>query len=305
MKIHNVKQGSEEWLKLRAGIPTASESDALLSPLFKARDGKGVLTYVATKVAEHWIGGPLPSYSGGVLEQGQIIEQEAVPWFELEYGVTLLRPGFITTDDGFVGCSPDGMLDEHCGLEIKCPMPHTHVGYLLAGKLPDDYATQVHVSMFVTGAKRWQFLSYCRRFPALVLTIERDEEIQEKIRAAFTDFRARFTTAVDQLTALDGPQAPQPKPITVTEPVSSPAVAVEIQQPVAYSVPELPLETLEKLQTIIGAHALDAVEWMRTQTPPWLTDGMGLQHLTEQRANRIIANPSGFIRSVQTRKAAK
>jgi hypothetical protein len=32
MKIHNCTQGTEEWRKLRAGIPTASEFHKIITP---------------------------------------------------------------------------------------------------------------------------------------------------------------------------------------------------------------------------------------------------------------------------------
>ena len=42
MKIHDCTQGSLAWLELRAGLPTASEMDALVSPTFKVKKGDGL-----------------------------------------------------------------------------------------------------------------------------------------------------------------------------------------------------------------------------------------------------------------------
>ena len=72
MKIHNVQQGSVDWSILRAGKVTASELDALVSPLGKVRTGEGPKTYLHKKVAEAWLGGPLPSLNVWDLEQGKI-----------------------------------------------------------------------------------------------------------------------------------------------------------------------------------------------------------------------------------------
>jgi hypothetical protein len=57
VKIVDVVQGSADWLQVRAGIPTCSEFDALISPLGKIRTGEGPQTYLARKLAEKWIGG--------------------------------------------------------------------------------------------------------------------------------------------------------------------------------------------------------------------------------------------------------
>lgn len=204
MIVHTeFKQGSVEWMMARAGIPTASEFDALITPKGARRTGEMPKTYVAKKVAEVWQGGPLPTFQGNDMEQGQILESEAIPWYELEYG-TVTRVGFITTDDKRTGCSPDGLLGEDGGIEIKCPEAHTHVKYLINGVLPDDYFAQVHGCMYVTGRKWWRFLSYRRGFPAFRLTVERDEKIQEAIALALDMFHADFDLAMERITAING-----------------------------------------------------------------------------------------------------
>lgn len=210
MKIHDVQQGSVDWAILRSGIPTASEFDALVTPKFEVRKGEMPKSYLAKKIAEWWQGGPLVSFNSFDMEQGQILEKEAIPWYELEYNETITRVGFISTDDGRVGCSPDGLLADG-GIEIKCPACDTHVKYLLNGELPPEYAAQVHGSMYVTGAPWWKFLSYRRHFPKLLLTIPRDEEIQSRIAEALDGFLEKFEAAQATLTRLNGgPRRRQP-----------------------------------------------------------------------------------------------
>lgn len=208
MKILDVKQGSPEWLKARLGIPTASEFDALVTPLWKVREGAGVDTYLAKKLAEKWRGEPLNSYCGGAMEQGHLKEPEALTWYEFTKGVDIQRVGFITTDDGRVGCSPDGLLPDG-GIEIKCPEPHTHVSYLLDGTLPKDYLAQVQGGMFVAGRDRWEFLSYCRGMPNLLLEIKRDDKAIDAIRTAVEAFNKRLDEAYARLVDMnDGPPDP-------------------------------------------------------------------------------------------------
>lgn len=204
MKIHDVKQKSVEWMILRSGLPTASEFDALLTPLFKVKTGEGPKTYLHKKLAEWWQGGPLLGFNVFDMDQGQMLEEQAVPWYELEFNTKIDRVGFCTTDDGRVGCSPDGLLGDDSGIEIKCPAVHTHVGYLLAGVIPPDYAAQVHGCMYVTGRKSWKFLSHRRHFPPLVLEIPRDEEIQEKINEAIQTFLEQFEEGKQRLIEING-----------------------------------------------------------------------------------------------------
>lgn len=203
MKIIDCEQGSSEWLQARLGIVTASELDALVSPLWKVRTGDGVQTYLARKIAERWRNAPLVSYHGGAMEQGTLREDEARAWFELEHDMSIRRVGFITTDDGRMGCSPDGLLPDG-GIEIKCPEPHTHVRYLLANELPSEYVAQVHGSMYVTGLRRWRFLSYCRGFPPLLVTVEFNKAADDAIHTAVTAFNNQLTAAWDAIVKRNG-----------------------------------------------------------------------------------------------------
>ncbi len=207
MKIHDCQQGTLEWTKLHFGIPTASGLDNLLTPEFELRKGELPKTYVYKKVAESLQGRPLIDLSASsfMLEQGMIIESEARPWYALEYDKKVEQVGFITTDDGRFGCSPDGILandngaNYECGLEIKSPAAHTHVKYLVNGVLPKEYVAQVYGSMFVTGFKRWIFVSYRRGFPALVLEIYQNEKAMSMIRAAINQFHTDFDRAIDRI----------------------------------------------------------------------------------------------------------
>lgn len=200
MKIYDIDQSDPAWLLLRLGKVTASEADAILTPHFKACEGKKVQTYLYRKVAEKQRNAPLLAFTGSwVTEQGQNLEQEARSWLDLEMdGKRRVRQvGFIEHDNGRCGCSPDGLLDDDGGMELKCPQPPNHVKYLLEGVLPDDYAVQVHFSLYVTGRPWWLFVSYCRKFPPFVLRVERDEVICAKIEAALESFYIKFDAAME------------------------------------------------------------------------------------------------------------
>lgn len=225
MKIHNeYAQGSVEWLWARCGVVTASELDNLVTDLFAVRKGEMVKSYLARKVAEAW-SGPLPSFSAFSAEQGSMLEGEANRAYTMETGEEITTVGFITMDDGRVGCSPDGLLGDDCGIEIKSPNADTHVKYLLNGELPPQYGPQVQGSMFVTGFKEWKFLSYRRHFPPLILTVKRDEAAQEAIAKAVTAFLASFDDAMLQMERING--APRPK---LVRPQFSPETEKESDQ---------------------------------------------------------------------------
>lgn len=202
MKTINCVQGSPEWLNYRLGVVTASEVDAILTPLFKAKEGKGPTTYLYKKLTEKLTGAPVgepdsPWEQSRAMAQGALMESEAVPWFNLEMEpLKITRVGLCLTDDERAGGSPDGLIGEDGGIEIKCPTAVTHVRYLLEHIVPEDYLPQIHFYMYVTGRKWWYFLSYARAFPPLLIRVERDEVIQSRISAALSAFNNRFDAAL-------------------------------------------------------------------------------------------------------------
>jgi hypothetical protein len=230
MKIHDAMiQGSLEWNLIRAGKVTASELDRLVSPLGKVRTGDGVKTYLMEKVAERWTHGPLPTTNFWDGDQGQFLEDFARPAFTLETGLDVRQVGFIESDDGRMGCSPDGLIGDDCGLEIKCPHLETHVRYLLDGKLSEDYILQVQGSLYVTGFKTWKFFSFRRGLPPLILTVEPDPKIQDAIADAMEKFNKALDEALDKLTELNGGVRPEPPaPLVQDEPTPAPEELQEL-----------------------------------------------------------------------------
>lgn len=202
MKILDVKQGTGPWLAARAGVFTASEFDNLITPAWKMREGETPQTYILRKVAERCMGCPLGDPSAWVMEQGAILEAEAIPWFEFTHGQKVDRVGFVLGDDPRLGCSPDGLIGDDGGIEIKCPQPTAHLKYLLSGVVPKDYLAQVHGGMYVTGRRWWKFMSYSRQFPPLLVHVDRDEGIMAKMGAVMKEVLVDFDAKLARVRAL-------------------------------------------------------------------------------------------------------
>lgn len=188
-----------DWARLHIGKATASQLGQLLTTKFEMRDGEMPKTYLYEKAAEAYRGEPLPGFSSWDTEQGRILEEEARPWASLVLDTDIDTVGFIESEDGRSGCSPDGLIGEDGGLEIKAPGAPVHVKYLLTDALPKEYAAQVHGSLYVTGRKWWKFISYRRGFPNLIVHVERDEEICSKIGEAIAKFAKDFDAAMEKL----------------------------------------------------------------------------------------------------------
>lgn len=228
MIVHDVIQGSAEWLQCRAGIPTASELNKLITPAKRQLSvGDGVQTYIAEKVAERWLGRPLESFSGGVMEQGQVREADALAWLEKEMRCDLTRP-FLTTDDGTFGCSPDAITHDGefiVGFEVKAPQPPQHVRWLLEcepGCCPRDHFLQCQGAIYVTDSMGWHFISWCPPFPTLKVCVPRDEKVQDLIRIAVTNVTTEIEKKYAELCDRNGGppkrRVPPPPPVTDDDP---------------------------------------------------------------------------------------
>ena len=204
MIVHQCEQGSDAWLALRAGVITASEIDNVLTPkTLKPASGKA---YFKRVIAERVWGRPVMSEEESkAMGRGKALEPEAREWYDEQHGFVngpVVVAGFVTTDDGRVGCSPDALCGDDGGLEIKCPMLDTHVGYMIdPDELRADYRGQVQTSLFVTGRKWWDLCSYnpAPEFPPVVVRCLPDEAYHAALSVALTEFIRRVDDAVVRL----------------------------------------------------------------------------------------------------------
>lgn len=180
------EQMSPEWFELRAGIPTASSFDKIFTTTGKPSTQS--TAYMNTLLAE-WLTGEKQSIKqSDWMARGIELEPEARSAYEFITDSEVETTGIVFRDeDRLVSCSPDG-LRENKGVEIKCPAPGTHVGYLLGGKLPTTYVQQVQGSMWVCGLDAWDFVSYHPDMPPVIITVERDESLQAAIDSIMQDF---------------------------------------------------------------------------------------------------------------------
>jgi hypothetical protein len=188
--------------------PTASEFGQLLTPK-TLKPSASIDGFVCRKLAERWLGHPLQQFwSPGAMDQGTVKQDRAREWYSARFDVDVDTPGFVVNDYGTAGCSPDGMLGmqvpDACGLEIKCPEPDTHVGWLLAGGLPAEHRLQVQGSMWICGCDQWVFLSYHEQLPEFLVTVERDQDVIDAIEEAVGIFWQKFNVGWHKLLEANG-----------------------------------------------------------------------------------------------------
>lgn len=188
MKIIEVEQGSPEWHMARCGIPTASNFDKIVD--IQGDPTKQKRKYLFSLAGERVTGRPEDGFVSAAMLRGKEMEAEAVDFYEITTGRAVQRVGFCLAE-GY-GCSPDGLIGEDGGLEIKCPTLATHVSYLVDGKMPWDYFQQVQGSLLVTGRKWWDFMSYYPGMKPLLVRVEPNKLFQNKLRVELEMFCAEI-----------------------------------------------------------------------------------------------------------------
>ena len=179
MRISNFEQGSQEWLQSRLGKPTASNFGKLITPTGKpSSSAEG---YINELIAQR-ITGEIPEfYKSEAMERGNELEPHAKATYELTRDVEVVEVGLCLHDEFDCGASPDGLVGDDGGLEIKCPLPHNHVAYLRAGDVPSKYIPQIQGCMWITGREWWDFMSYHPSMEDLIVRVYRDEAYIKKL----------------------------------------------------------------------------------------------------------------------------
>ncbi|MDU1234706.1 MAG: YqaJ viral recombinase family protein [Haemophilus parainfluenzae] len=178
------EQGSEEWLKARLGIPTATGFENIVTATGKKSSAQ--IKYMAELIEESIIGLQDESFKSRFMERGNQLEPLARSAYEFLTGNAVKQVGGVYLNEKKeLMVSPDGLIPElKKGLEIKCPKMSTHIQYIINSGVPSEYVIQVQANLWVTGYKTWDFVSYCPEYqkqPFYLFTVERDE----KLMAAF------------------------------------------------------------------------------------------------------------------------
>ena len=192
-------QGSEEWLKARAGSLGASQVHGALART-KSGWAASRKNTLAQLVAERLTGQPTEGFTSGPMQWGKDTEAQARAAYAFTRSVEVEETG-LAKHPRIKGthASPDGLIGDAGLLEIKCPNTATHIEFLQTGKIKAEYVTQMQWQMACTNREWCDFASFDPRLPVelqlKVIRVNRDESFIRRSEESVEE----FLEEVDQL----------------------------------------------------------------------------------------------------------
>jgi YqaJ-like viral recombinase domain len=199
MQIVQCDQGTPEWLKIRSGMPTASEFATVMA---KGKDGgesKTRKTYMLKLAGEILTGEPMESYTNVHMERGKVMEDEARDLYSFTYDVEPQRVGFIV--NGPKGCSPDSLIGPNGMVEIKTQLPHLLIETLLKDDFPPEHKAQCQGGLWVAEREWIDIAIYWPKLPLFVKRAYRDNTYIAQMSSAVDKFNAELAEVVARIRA--------------------------------------------------------------------------------------------------------
>ena len=199
MRVLDVVQGSEEWKAARAGSLGASSLHEVIA---KTKSGWSAsrANRMAALLVERLTGVPQDTFQNSAMLHGIETEPEARAAYEFRMNANVQTVGLVYHPvlDG-THASPDGLVGDNGGLEIKCPQPAAHLDALLGEPIPDKYVVQMQWMMRCCDRAWCDYVSYSPAFPEsmrlLITRVRRDDtrvaELEKEVEAFLSELDAK------------------------------------------------------------------------------------------------------------------
>lgn len=237
IEVFDCVQGTPEWFECRRGLPTASQfsvvisegrsdgtmpntmidalvksgcSAAQLAAAVKAAKSKNAnpaatrAKYMRELAGEILTGELSETYSNAHMDRGSEQEADARRLYAFLADKEPALVGFVR--NGNAGCSPDSLVGNNGGLEIKSALPHIQIERLFKNELPSEHKAQVQGNLWLCEREWWDFMSFSPKLPPLIKRVYRDEVYIASIAAAVRIFNEELAALVERVRAYEPEQ---------------------------------------------------------------------------------------------------
>lgn len=193
LEIFDCTQGSKDWFECRRGLPTASK----FSTVMAKGEGKTRAEYMRKLAGEILTGEPSEQFSNAHTERGTALEDEARQTYAFITDADPRLVGFMR--NGNKGASPDSLVGDGGGLEIKTALPHIQIDRLERNRLPPEHKAQVQGNLWIAEREWWDFVSYWPSLPMLIVRVYRDEEYIKQMSDEIDRFNDELAALVERV----------------------------------------------------------------------------------------------------------
>ena len=206
-EVDQFEQGSDEWFAIRSGIPTASCFSIVMA---QGKNGDASVTrarYKRVLAGEILTGRPgegSKKIVTAAMQRGTDMEAEAFAYYESRHFHSVRRIGFMRRrlpSGRWAGCSPDGLIGHHKGLEIKTMQPDLLIERLEKGAgMPPEHMAQVQGTMWIGDLEEMDVLLFYSGMPvAPKFSLRRNETYIRQLANAVEVFDFELHQLVEKI----------------------------------------------------------------------------------------------------------
>src|SRR6201998_473708 len=205
--FHDVAQYSEEYDRLKLGIPTSSHFHKIITP--QGKPSKQWREYACVLIAERILQRKIEFYNSPAMERGLVVEVEAADWYEFDQDVTVQKVGFITDDNHTIGCSPDRLVGDDGLLEIKAPLTQTPGQYWISGEVHERFRPQLQGQLYVSRRSWVDIVCWHDVLPKVVMRVEPDEKFLKALDRELQIFNYFLESVMEKIRVTTEAPLPQ------------------------------------------------------------------------------------------------
>lgn len=198
------EQGSPEWYAARLGIPTASMFKAIMASGKGGSESKTRRTYLLNLAGEQLTGESAETFSNDHMVRGQEMEATARDTYAFTHDIEPEIVGFIkgTTKNGFVGCSPDGLVGTTGMVQIKTSLPRLLIELHEQDRFPSEHTAQCQGELWLAKREWSDLVVFWPKMPMFIRRARRDEAYISSLEIAVREFNDELAYTVGRMRRL-------------------------------------------------------------------------------------------------------
>jgi YqaJ-like recombinase protein len=203
--IVDCEQGDSAWMKAKTGRVSSSRIYEVIAKRKKSPDELACRRNLRIEmVGEILTGDMAEHYVSWYMKEGKENEPRARTAYEIDTDSIVDTVGFIIHPTiERAGSSPDGLCGEDGIVEFKAPKLSTHIEYILAGTIPEEYLPQCMWHLACTGRAWCDFVSFHYAMPEpyhlFIRRLFRDELLIAAMELEVIQFLKEVDQSIERL----------------------------------------------------------------------------------------------------------